>query len=232
MSRVSPLPLELEYLEPVRKHLAGLSPSEVSEDVDPRPFYSVLQTRIAGLSNTEAKVRLKADYAQLQRWLESSGLKEDRLYVLLGFLLVASESPQNLPETANEPKPQWAIRGEFPPEARVKRTGRGYRVRWNNFTIHLIPLDEAAFYEEIRGFNAPVTQYANLISNSVAPVQFGTVRGIRQIQIIAEVGSKTAKYALAIPGGHAMAAIISKGLEWDESQVERFFGTIQMTREN
>jgi len=229
MPRTSQLPRRLSYLNPIRRQLAALAPDEVNEDMDPSPFRSVFLQRIKGLSSDKAKATLQADQVELQQWLSQPGQQQDRLHFVLGFLLIASESPEKLSQVSVEPpKPQ--IQVQFPPEARTKRLHGGWKARWRGFTLFVFPSEKECFEREIEMFREPVEQYANLISRSVLPVHLGNVTGFEQIEVTAEVGAKNVQYALRVPGGYATAAVLKKGIEWEESIHDQWLSTIQVIR--
>lgn len=232
MPHVSSLPKRLRYLNPIRKHLAAFAPDELSEDMDPSLFQNAFRKRIAGLPLDQAKKILQGDQIELQRWLSQPGQNNDRLYFVYGFLVIASESLEKFLEAPSEQQIQDTISMEFPSEALTKKHYHGWKMRWRGFTLFVLPCDETSFESEIRGFHDPIGQYANLITVSVVPVHFGVVHGVKHLRTIAELGSKQIKYALKVPGGYATAAVMKKGLEWEESQLEQYFSTIQVIKDN
>jgi hypothetical protein len=227
MPRSAPLPKSLSYLNPLRRQLAALPEEEVNEDLDPSPFQSVFLRRIEGLSPDEAKAALQADLAQLQRWLNQPGQQAERLNFVLGFLLIAAGSPEKLADVASEPR-KLQVELQFPPEAKIKRLHGGWKARWRGFTVFVLPEERACFEREIELFREPVQQYAKLISISVLPVRLGNVTGFKKVQEILEVGNKDVSYALQVPGGYATAAILKKGIEWDESVFDQCLSSIQV----
>jgi hypothetical protein len=229
MPRVPPLPDSLEYLQPVRKQLAGLRAEELNEDFDPSMVEAALAGRIAGLPPALARERLCADAADLQGWLSHSG-QGDRLHFALGFMLVALESPEKLLAAPREGQPQEEVHMQFPSEAKAKPHFQGWKIRWNGFTAWVLPCDRDSYQREIRAFQEPVEQYANLIAIEVSPLRVGPVQGVKRVETTAELGAKHVKYALEVPGGYATAAVMKKGLKWQESHIEQLFATIQVAK--
>jgi hypothetical protein len=229
MQRLQPLPQSLSYLNPVRKQLAALAAEDLNEDMDPSVFRSTLCERIAGLAPDQARERLRADAAELQEWLSQTA-QEDRLHFALGFLAIASESPEKFLTAPSERQAEHQVRMQFPEGAKTKRHFQGWKIRWNGFTVWVLPCDQTSFQREIQGFQEPVGQYAALIAVAVLPVHFGAAHGVKRIETTAELGTKHAKYALEVPGGCALVAVMKKGLKWEESEVEQWFSTIQILK--
>jgi hypothetical protein len=229
MQRKLQLPGRLSYLSPIRKKMAALAPEEINEDMDPSMFAEVLRGRIKGLSLAEGKKALQDDASELQEWLRQPGMDGDRLHFFLGFLLIASEAPEKLSKASvKAPKPRIEMR--FPPEAKARELHGGWKARWRGFTLFVLPSVEECFEGEVAMFREPVGQYANLISVSVVPVRFGDVTGFKQVEVTAEVGAKHVRYALRVPGGYATAAILKKGIEWEEAMFDQWLATIRVVQ--
>ena len=229
MPRSAQLPKSLSYLNPLRRRLAALPEEEVNEDMDLSPFQRVFLRRIKGLSPDEAKTALQGDLVQLQQWLNQPGQQAERLNFVLGFLLIAAESPERLSEAASESS-KFQVEMQFPPEARIKRLHGGWKARWRGFTVFVLPEEKACYEREIEFLREPVQQYAKLISVSVLPVELGNVTGFKKVQVVPEVGTKDVSYALQVPGGYATGAILKKGIEWEESVFDECLSSIQVVQ--
>ena len=119
----------------------------------------------------------------------------------------------------------------LPEGARVKTEQGVWKVRWRKSQFFVSPLSKEEYHVQVALFSEPATgPYAQFYSIAVTPVVFGGVRGVKCVQVVREVGSKTVQYALEVPGGFAHAAIVRRGMAWDESEWEQFFPSIQMIR--
>ncbi len=128
-------------------------------------------------------------------------------------------------------QPHDEVKMDLPEGAHVKMEQGVWKVRWRKFQFFIGPLSEQEFHGQTALLGEPAAgQYARLYSITVAPATFGAVRGVKRVEIIREVGSKSVRYALEVPGGHAHAAIIRRGLEWDETEWEQLFPSIQMIK--
>ena len=128
-------------------------------------------------------------------------------------------------------RPHDDVKMDLPEGAHIKMEQGVWKVRWRKFQFFLGPLSEKEYHGQSALYSEPATgHYAHLYSITVTPVTFGSIRGVKRVEIVREVGSKSVEYALEVPGGFVHAAIIRRGLDWDESEWEQFFPSIQMIK--
>jgi hypothetical protein len=126
--------------------------------------------------------------------------------------------------------PHDDVKMDLPDGARLKTEQGAWKVRWHGFTFVLGSSSKKGFDHQVEVFSQTGGQYAHLVSKTVTPVVFGAVRGMKHVEIIRDLDSKTVDYALEVPGGFVDAGILKRGTTWDESEWEQFFHTIQMIR--
>ena len=122
------------------------------------------------------------------------------------------------------------VKIDLPGGARVKTEQGAWKVRWHKYLFVLGPSSKQGYEQQIALFNEPAEMYAQLCSITVTPVTFDLVRGVKRVTVIREVLAKSVDYALEVPGGYVDAGIIRRGLEWDESEWELFFPSIQLIK--
>ena len=127
-------------------------------------------------------------------------------------------------------QPHDDVKMDLPEGARVKTEQGAWKVRWRGICLSLVRHRSVAYDQQVALFNEPAKQYAHLYSITVTPVTFGGVTGVRRVQIVRDLDSKSVDYALEVPGGFAHAGIVRRGMAWDESEWEQFFQTIQMIK--
>jgi hypothetical protein len=128
-------------------------------------------------------------------------------------------------------QPHDDVKMDLPEGARVKMEVGVWKVRWRKFQFFIGPLSKQEFQGQIALLSEPASgHHARLYSITVTQVVFSSVRGVKRVEIIREIGSKSVEYALEAPGGYVHAAIIRRGLEWDESEWEQLFSSIQMIK--
>ena len=126
--------------------------------------------------------------------------------------------------------PHDDVKMDLPEGARLKTEEGAWKVRWQGFTCILGPSSKKGYDQQVEIFNQTCGQYAHLVSKAVTSCVFGAVRGIKHVQVIRDLDSKTVDYALEVPGGFVDVGILKRGAAWDESDWEQFFHTIQMVK--
>ncbi len=126
-------------------------------------------------------------------------------------------------------QPHDDVTMDLPEGAHVKKENGVWKVRWRKFQFFVGPLSKEEYDGQVALLSEPPSgPYARFYSITVTPVTLGAVKGVKQVQVVREVGSKSVRYALEVAGGFAHAGIVRRGMEWDESEWERFFPSIQM----
>ena len=98
-------------------------------------------------------------------------------------------------------QPHDDVKTELPEGARVKTEQGAWKVRWRKYLFVVGPSSKLCHDQQVALFNEPAKQYAHLYSITLTPVTFGGVRGVKRVQIVRELDSKSVDYALEVPGG-------------------------------
>ena len=127
-------------------------------------------------------------------------------------------------------QPHDDVKMDLPEGARVKTEQGAWKLRWRKYLFFVCPSSKLGYDQQVALFNEPSGQYAHLYSITVTQVTFGSVKGMKRVQIVRDLDSKSVNYALEVPGGFVEAGIVRRGMAWDESEWEQFFHTIQMIK--
>ena len=231
MSRLSPLPEKLRYLQPFRKQVAKLKADEAVEDTDLSLLNQLLCGRIAGLPVEEGKKMLQEDQAMLEEWLASPKLEDNGgMFFLQGYLMALPELVDRLLEEKDKPQERDEIEMELPPEARIKKIGAecGWKVSWLRTTLFIFPTDKKHMDYMVKDFHEGARHHLSKVE--VTPVIFGKVTGFKRVVDMSIVESMSVDYALEVLGGYASASLLKKGTSIDESRFEQYFHTIRIVR--
>jgi hypothetical protein len=116
---------------------------------------------------------------------------------------------------------------DFPPKARIKKmTGGLLKTTWLRTTVFVLLCDREYRDRQIKELLEGPREKLSKVS--VTQVKFGNVHGVRRFVDLSVVESMSVDYALEVPGGFAMVALLKKGTENDTSQFEQFFHTIRI----
>ena len=126
--------------------------------------------------------------------------------------------------------PHDDVKMDLPDGARLKTEQGAWKVRWRGFLFVLGPSTKKGYDQQFEQFKKTGGQYSHLVSKTVTPVTFGSVRGIKHVEIIRDIDSKSVDYVLEVPGGFVDVGILKRGTTWDESEWEQLFHTIQMIK--
>ena len=127
--------------------------------------------------------------------------------------------------------PHGDLRMDLPKGARIKIEHGTWKVKWRKYQLFVGPLSEDEYRGQLDHFSQPaIGQYAHLYSITVTSVTFGRVRGVKQVRIVREVGSKSILYALEVAHGFAHAGILRCGIDWDESDCEELLSSVEIVK--
>jgi hypothetical protein len=220
------LPERLRYLKPVRKQLAGLGPDEIHEDTDLSVLRRVIRKRVKGLSEEEARVLLREDAAELERWLSTAEEPDTRLYFITPILpdaieILLTEEPESPPERGE-------VRMELPEGAKVTVENGTWSVKWGRFWLSLYPSHREEMHSHAGRFKGDAKSQPMIdgVGMAVEEVRFGEVGGIKCTWKRAKF--KQVEYALDVPGGHMLAVVEPRRNDFDESELERYFHTMRV----
>jgi hypothetical protein len=223
------LPDRLRYLEPVRKQLAALNPDDIDESTDLSVLRRVVRKHLKGLPDQDARLALREDAAELERWLSTPGLQDTRLYFVVPIL------PDAIDVLLTERPPSRPERGEAKMDmadgAKVTVENGCWSVKWRRFYLSLYPSHLEDIHREAGQFRDDARSHPMIDGNgmSIGEVRFGEVTGIKRVSKIASPPMfKRVDYALDVPGGHIVAVLDSSRGDFDESEVERYFHTLRV----
>jgi len=229
----SPLPVRLQYLEPVRKQLAALPPGEVHEYTDLSVLRKAVRKRIKGLSEAEVAVALQQDTEELERWLAAGGVEHVHLHFLLPLLPDAVELL--LREETPTPPERGEVSMDLPAEAKVSKENGCWAVQWQREMLSLFPFHEEDLLREIGQFRENARRQPLIAGEGteVEEVQFGPVSGVKRTLRGTQGKAKYRRldYALIVPDGHLMATLQStarKFGDFDETEIEAYFHTLKI----
>jgi hypothetical protein len=222
------LPERLRYLEPVRKQLAGLGPDEIHEETDLSVLRRVVRKRVKGLSEEAARVLLREDAAELERWLSTAAEPDTRLYFITPILpdaieILLTEEPESPPERGE-------VRMELPEGAKVTVENGTWSVKWGRLWLFVYPRHREEMHSEAGRWKDDSKSHPMVdgSGNSVEEVRFGEVAGIKSIWKEKARKIKRVAYALDVPGGHIVAGVDSGRVDFDESEFEQYFHTMRV----
>ena len=223
-----PLPERLRYLEPVRKQLAGLGPDEIHEETDLSVLRRVVRKQVKGLAEELARVLLREDAAELERWLSTAEEPDTRLYFITPILPDAIEVL--LTEQPPTPPERGEVRMELPEGAKVTVENGTWSVKWGRLWLFVYPRHREEMHIEAGRWkgDAKSQPMVDGNGNSVAEVRFGAVVGIKCTWKEKARRIKRVGYALDVPGGHIVAYVDSRRADFDESPLESYFHSMRV----
>jgi hypothetical protein len=112
--KATPLPKELEYLEPVLRKMRKIPVEELNEDTDATAINEAVLGRIEALGKRGVSRRLAADRETLRRWLEESGAEEPAAWWIVGYLMMPGSLLRRLLSPAKPLPPSPEIVFEAP----------------------------------------------------------------------------------------------------------------------
>src|ERR1041385_366516 len=161
MGAPSHLPARLRYLQPVRKRFATMRAEEINESMDQTLLDRVRRKRVKDLSVEKARTALNGDRAALRVWLAQPGLENDGLNFVVGFLLIAAETPEHflVPPTPTVP-PDREVRMDLPERARgVDREAGTLGFLCGKLRLYVCPIKEEEIDLEVSQFRAQAKSY-------------------------------------------------------------------------
>lgn len=208
--------------------MSRITPEDL-EDLDPMPVIDVVAKRLAGLSECEAKTRLRADRQMLERWLR--GREDDEallpMWSILGILTHA-DFDSRFARAASSPRYVHAV---IPTAFRIRR--RAGSLELSGLSLHVLmdPSDESdftSFRELCEEWDRDLPADWRV---SHSEVIFGPVKGLKRTTV--QRGThRCVNYCLHVPGGIVSVAVHSvsetDGCDWDESPVEAFLHTLHL----
>lgn len=236
-ARSSPLPVQLRYLEPVRRQLAKFGDEHVWENTDLSLLRKVVRERVKGLSSEEARAALKGDGVELERWLSAPERQTEAQDVALSFVLpfLAMDDAEVLLADVPKRMPKREVRMELPKGAKLVSNENGcWSVKWQGMLLTLLHASSESVQREVARFqreaqNSPLCDDEGV---AVADVRFGKASGTKRIykQKWPAPGQRL-DYALAVPGGHVRAQLTPRTDSFDDrnvSTIEASFQTLQV----
>jgi hypothetical protein len=227
-SNAPSLPPDLKYLTPVVVKLSQITPVD-REKLDPMPVIKAVTQRLSGLTECEAKLRLKADQRMLERWLR--GRENDEALVPLWSILgILTHTDFDARVARGFSTPQYAF-AKIPSTFRAWRRAGSLELSGQNLRVLIDPSDESDF-----------TSFRELCDEwdcelpadwqvSHSEVIFGPVNGLKRVTVQMAV-HRCVNYCLRVPGGIVSVAVHSTsetdGCDLDESPVESFLHTLHL----
>ena len=231
MARISPLPAQLRYLEPVRRYLTKLGPEGVNEGTDLAPIRKVVRERVGGLSDQEARKTLSDDGAELNEWLSARSGRADSLAFLLPFLAMGAEDV--LLQEPSELQPKREVQMDLPEDARVTKENGSWSIKWRKALLYLYPTDAEDIERATAHWRAEATRKPLVDGDGVAvtDVSFGEVKGAKRTYMqVWPAPAKRLDYALEVPGGFLTVILepARGGSDFDETAFEKHFYTLRV----
>lgn len=230
MPRLTPLPVQLRYLQPFRKQVARLKADEIDESMDLSLLNTLLLNRIAGMSLEDGKRLLQQDQAALEKWLSIPDLEDNGgMSFLRGYLMGLPELAECLLEEKDKRAgKQVELFMDLSCEAKItKRADEElWEVRWLRARMWVSVVSKDLIETELRNYlDLARTPFIDV---TVIPVAFGSVGGIKKITRRAECKSPEFDYALQVPGGYVSVGLVGSRAGLDECQFEQCFHTIRI----
>jgi hypothetical protein len=186
----------------------------------------VVRKRVKGLSEEEARVLLREDAAELERWLSTAEEPDTRLYFITPILpdaieILLTEQPPASPERGE-------VKMELPEGAKVTVDNGGWGVQWGRIWLFLYPSHREEMHSEAGRWKDDAKSQPMVDGDGIAveEVRFGEVAGIKCTSKMAKF--KRVDYALDVSGGHIVATVDSRRGDFDESELERYFHTMRV----
>lgn len=229
MPRLTPLPEQLKYLQPFRKHVAKLRPEEIDENMDLSVLDELLLKRIVGLSAKEGKALLERDQSILEKWSRLPDFKDNGgMRFLKGYLMGLPDLVDYLQSKTENQQERLEVSMEFPKEAKVShREGGVIQVACFQGTLLVFPQEPDLAKTNMQVMRG--SQHRQLPQLSVESVEFGNAKGVKSSSQITNVGSEIC-YILEVPGGFVHISFSRRGAtgDFNEAELEKYFHTIRV----
>ncbi len=224
------LPERLQYLRPFQEFLAKLPKAEVGETTDTILLEELLRKRIRGMTAKEAQEQLNADLEELESYLAVPRRRNDRLHFVVGYLLIATEQPEELLKPPVKPKEIIErLTLELPAGARSTVDQYSLTVKWKSQHFYAGRLNMDDDFTREHTLEQLAQTEPKLDGKPAIKVQFGEVVGFKCVSSDKfPIVWKRADYLLKIPGG-CVRIVIQANILFDESVWESYLPTLHFS---